>query len=265
VNDFPELITAGIDAGSTTTKAAVLREGRVAGGGIAPTGGDVRKTAHSVLEQAAAGAGVPVDMVRRVVATGYGRRLIEAACGSVSEITALARGARRLYEGAEPLRTVLDIGGQDSKVIVLDDRGILRDFAMNDKCAAGTGRFLEVIARAMGTDIERLGRLPLQAEKPLRINSQCTVFAESEVVSLLSRGEAVADIVAGVHASIAHRIAAMAHRVGVREPVLFCGGAALNAGLRRALEEELGAKLFVPRDPQLVAALGAAMLAGAEC
>jgi len=256
-----ESVAAGVDAGSTTTKAVVLRNGTQAGRAITATGANVRKAADCVLAQAAEAAGVAADALERVVATGYGRRLIESAGGTVTEITALARGARMMYEGPEPLRTVLDIGGQDSKVIALDDAGILRDFAMNDKCAAGTGRFLEVMARALELDLDTLGRMPTSAARVLKVNSLCTVFAESEVVSLLSQGEAVEDIIAGVNASVARRISAMARRVGVREPVLFCGGAAQNLGLRRALEAELGVAVFVPEGPQFVAAYGAAIMA----
>jgi len=254
-------MVAGIDAGSTTTKVVLMEGATVVASSLALTGPNVKNTAEELLARVVAGAGRRQEEIGRTVATGYGRRLIAAADGVVSEITAHARGASRLHGGSQPVRTVIDIGGQDSKVIALDDDGILQDFAMNDKCAAGTGRFLEVMARAMEVELDQLGELSLQAKRPLPVNSLCTVFAESEVISLLSRGEAVCDIVAGIHASIARRIAAMARRVSVREPVFFSGGGALNVGLREALAQELAVELIVPPQPQMVAALGAAVVA----
>ena len=254
-------MVAGIDAGSTTTKVVLMDGPTVVASGLALTGPNVKNTAEELLARVLAQAGSRREDITRTVATGYGRRLLAAADRVVSEITAHARGACSLHGGPRPVRTVIDIGGQDSKVIALDDDGMLHDFAMNDKCAAGTGRFLEVMARAMEVELDQLGELSLQAKRPLPVNSLCTVFAESEVISLLSRGEAVCDIVAGIHASIARRISAMAKRVGVREPVFFSGGAALNTGLREALAKELALELIVPSQPQMVAALGAAITA----
>jgi predicted CoA-substrate-specific enzyme activase len=252
---------AGIDVGSTASKVVLMRGPTIVGFALGATGANARRTVDRLLADALARSGVRREDLARTVATGYGRRLIGFADRAVTEITALARGARHLHDGSQPLRTVIDMGGQDSKVIALDDEGILQDFAMNDKCAAGTGRFLEVMARAMETQLDQLGELSLQAERALPVNSLCTVFAESEVVSLLSRGEPVCDIVAGIHASIARRIVSMARRVGVREQVFFCGGPAMNAGLRQALAQELDVELAVPPDPQIVAALGAALVA----
>jgi len=257
-------VFAGIDAGSTTTKVALTDGRERLASGIAPTGANSRRSAEALLARALEHAGRARSDIRCLVSTGYGRRLIGFADSTVSEITADAWGAAILSNGSAAIRTVIDIGGQDSKVIRLDDRGILRDFIMNDKCAAGTGRFLEVMARAMEADLDRLGAMSLQAKRVLPVNSLCTVFAESEVVSLLAQGEAACDIVAGIHASIARRLAAMARKVGVREAVFFCGGPALNAGLRQALETELGVKLVVAPEPQLVVAAGAAAIAAAQ-
>ena len=256
-----QAVVAGIDAGSTTSKVVLLQGREVVASALAPTGPNAKRTVDGLLDNALAEVGLPREDVSRAVATGYGRRLIDAAHKVVTEITAHARGACRLYCGDRPLRTVIDIGGQDSKVILLGDDGALEDFAMNDKCAAGTGRFLEVMARATEVELDQLGAASLRAAQPLPVNSLCTVFAESEVISLLSRGEDVADVIAGVHASIARRIAAMAKRVGVHEPGFFSGGPAKNIGLRRALAAELGVELVVPPEPQMVAALGAAIVA----
>ena len=254
-------VVAGIDVGSTTSKVVLLDGGDIAASELTATGANIKQTADDLLSRVLAQAGRRREDVSRIVATGYGRRLVGFADNVVNEITAHAKGARRLYAGSAPLHTVIDIGGQDSKVIALDDAGILSDFAMNDKCAAGTGRFLEVMARAMQIELDQLGELALQAKRALPVNSLCTVFAESEVITLLSRGEDLRDIIAGILASIARRIATMAKRVGVREAVFFSGGAAMNIGLQRALAELLETELVVPAQPQLVAALGAAIVA----
>jgi predicted CoA-substrate-specific enzyme activase len=199
---------------------------------------------------------------RRVVATGYGRHLAAStlASGIVSEIRAYAVGARHLYSDC---RTVIDVGGQDCKVALLSDEGEVRKFEMNDRCAAGTGRFLEVMARALDLDIAQLGGHALAATKMVPVNSLCTVFAESEVVSLIARGEDSRTIALGLHEAIATRIAGMLRRVGPRERAVFAGGGALNACLKRLLSEKMGVELTVPEQPQIVGALGAALIAKA--
>jgi len=254
----------GIDVGSTTTKIVFLEHGRLIAYEIAPTGADSRRTVDALLAAALGHCGRRRDEIAAAVSTGYGRRRVEFASRNISEITANALGVRMLLENAQQPRTVIDIGGQDSKVIALDDDGILRDFAMNDKCAAGTGRFLEVMARTMEVELCELGGLSLQASGVLPINSLCTVFAESEVISLLAHGEDISNIIAGMHASVAKRVGALVRKVGVREPACFTGGPALNAGLHAALERELGVRLAIPTHPQLAAACGAAMLASEE-
>jgi predicted CoA-substrate-specific enzyme activase len=211
----------------------------------------------------------PVDRCRRlmdgrtyrsVVATGYGRRLATGAFAqaAVSEIKAYAVGARFLYPDC---LTVIDVGGQDCKVTLLSEEGDVRKFEMNDRCAAGTGRFLEVMARALELDIDELGRHALSASRMTPVNSLCTVFAESEVVSLIARGEDSRTIALGAHEAIAIRIAGMVRRVGPRERVVFAGGGALNACLGRLLGQKMGLDLTVPEQPQIVGALGAALLA----
>ena len=249
----------GIDVGSTTTKAVALSGDRIAGEAILATGPSCARTARQARDAALRSAGAAEADVAATVSTGYGRKMVDFASESVSEITANAAGAKFLTHGH--VRTVVDVGGQDSKAIALDDSGRVVDFAMNDKCAAGTGRFLEVMARRLELDLETLAAAGLSSSSPLPITSLCTVFAESEVVGLLSEGKKVEDIVAGIHEAVAARVGALVRRVGLRTPALFDGGAALNEGLRRALEKNLGVELILPDRPQFVVATGAAILA----
>ncbi len=250
---------AGVDVGAATGKVVILgEEGEMVGFSIVPTGASSRRAAEVALEKALEKAGLDRDLVGPMVATGYGRASVDYAEKQVTEITCHARGAYHLYPQA---RTVIDIGGQDSKVILIGPKGRVLDFLMNDKCAAGTGRFLEVMARALELDIEELGEVGLRARRPVSISSTCTVFAESEVVGLVAEGVSREDIVAGLHKAIARRIGAMAARVGFVPPVIMAGGVAKNRGAVKALEEELGVPLIVPEEPQIVGALGAALLA----
>ncbi|HUL62090.1 MAG TPA: acyl-CoA dehydratase activase [Methanocella sp.] len=245
-----------MDAGSATTKAVLLKEGTVAAYKIAPTGFDFAMAAREVRQGVLAGAGVPA--ADDVVATGYGRRSVPFARKAVSEITAQAKGVAFLYP---EVRGIVDIGGQDSKAIVVEN-GRVADFQMNDKCAAGTGRFLEHTARALEVDVADMGRLAVASQSPASISSMCTVFAESEVISLRAQGRSKEDIAAGLVESIARRVAAMARPMGLKEHVALVGGVAKNEGIRAALERELGCRLFVPPEPQITAALGAALIAG---
>ena len=197
----------------------------------------------------------------RLVVTGYGRRLVAPEVGgdAVSEITAYAVGARHLFRDC---RTVIDVGGQDSKVILLSESGHVEKFEMNDRCAAGTGKFLEIMATTLEVPIEELSELAESATKRVQLNSLCTVFAESEVVSLIARGEEASAIALALHEAIATRVAAMVRRVGPRSPVVFAGGGALNRSLHRLLSEKLGVALAIPQSPQATGALGAALIAG---
>jgi predicted CoA-substrate-specific enzyme activase len=197
----------------------------------------------------------------RLVVTGYGRHLIapELKGEVVSEIKTFTIGARYLYSGCH---TVIDIGGQDCKVILMSHEGEVQKFEMNDRCAAGTGKFLEIMANTLEVKIGELGNLALSASRKVQINSLCTVFAESEVVSLIARGEEPSAIALALHDAVATRIATMARRVSIRETVIFAGGAALNQCLRELVGEKLGVELTVPDKPQIVGAVGAAILAG---
>ena len=247
---------AGIDSGSTTTNVVVLdRAGNVAASAIVRTGPKASQGAEKAF--AALGGFTPEDMAA-IVATGYGRNNIPFATGQVTEITCHARGAHRLYPEA---RAIVDIGGQDSKVICLDESGGVTNFVMNDKCAAGTGRFLELMARTLELNLDEMARVGLHWEQELTISSMCTVFAESEVVSLIADNHSAADIVHGLNQSVAAKTAALASRAGAKGPYMMTGGVARNRGVTEALEARLGAPLWPPPEPELCGARGAALFA----
>jgi predicted CoA-substrate-specific enzyme activase len=251
----------GIDIGSLAAKGVLVDdEGRMAAWTVIPSGHDHPGVAEEVTRAVLEAAGVGPEALLGTVGTGYGRSSIARADRRVTEITCHARGAHALDAAC---RTVIDIGGQDSKVIRLDARGRVVDFAMNDRCAAGTGRFLEVMAQALEVPLERMGQAALEATRAARISNVCTVFAESEVVGLIAGGEPRPNIVRGLCRAIAERVGAMAGRVGIAPPVAMTGGVALNRAVVVALEEKLGIPIAVPQLPQIVGALGAALLARA--
>lgn len=252
---------AGIDAGSTYVKAAVISNGTVLGHQVARSGVVCADTARGLLERLLDELGLSAADLAATVATGYGRRAIAFADDTVSEIAAHATGTLMTTPDHVVPKTIIDIGGQDSKVIVLGEEREVKEFAMNDKCAAGTGRFLEVLAETLETTADKLGELSLQATDPCEINSLCVVFAQSEVISLLAQGESRANIIAGLHGSFAKRISKMARRNGLEREVLMTGGGALNCGLRAALEDELMADVHVAKHAQFNGAIGAAVLA----
>lgn len=246
----------GIDIGSTTTKAVLIdAEGTVLASGLARTGAQIRVAIDDVLQQIKDASG---ESDFYCVSTGYGRRRVEFADKCVTEITAHARGAHFLFPEAE---VIIDIGGQDSKVIGIGNDGSVDDFFMNDKCAAGTGRFLEVMAGILNVSITELGNLALQYKKSISINSTCTVFAESEVISLISREEEPADIAYAVHRSVVSRVVSMARRLHQHGKVVVTGGVCRNSAVRSIISEMLEVEVKVPEDPQLVGALGAALIA----
>ncbi|MBP7340899.1 MAG: acyl-CoA dehydratase activase [Smithellaceae bacterium] len=250
--------TAGIDIGSITAKAAIIEDGKILGTRVIFTGYSAETAGTRVYEELLADAGIDKSSIAAVVATGYGRNSVKFADKSFTEILAHAAGAYFLNPS---VRTIIDIGGQDSKAISLDEKGKVRNFVMNDKCAAGTGRFLEVMARALEVDLDAFGAMSLAAAAPARISSLCTVFAESEVISLIARGEKRPDIIAGIHESIAARVSSMLARVGSAEPVTITGGVARNAGVVAALEKKLEVKIAVSSHAQQNGAIGAAVLA----
>jgi predicted CoA-substrate-specific enzyme activase len=249
---------AGVDIGSTMTKVVIL--GGPGGDEpvqlIGPTGPEHRRLANRVMEEAVRKAGIGFGDVTYIVATGYGRINVPFADRQVTEITCHAKGLSSIFPSA---RTIVDIGGQDSKGIRVEN-GKVVDFVMNDKCAAGTGRFLEVIADALGVRLEDLGELSLKAERPAAIGSMCTVFAEQEVISLLAGGESVANLVAGIHQAVAARIFALVGKVKIKSDVAITGGGAKNTGLVRALEAKMGCAALVPPEPLITGALGAALI-----
>jgi predicted CoA-substrate-specific enzyme activase len=251
-------LTAGIDIGSITAKAAILRDGAFLGTKVIFTGYNAEGAGRRVFEELLEELGLAPAEVGRIVATGYGRKSVAIADKVVTEIMCHAAGARFLDPS---VRSLIDIGGQDSKAVVMDGNGKVVNFTMNDKCAAGTGRFLEVMARALEADLDEFGELSLKAERPAKISSLCTVFAESEVISLISKGETRENIIAGIHEAIASRVAAMADRIGLAAPVMMTGGVARNIGVVRALEKAIGMPVVVSPHAQVAGAIGAASLA----
>jgi len=254
------LIAAGVDVGSVATKAAVLRDGEVAGTALVETGAEPAAAAEAALDAATAEAGIERGAVEQLVTTGYGRRATRLGGRPVTEITACARGAHHVGCPWGAPRLVADLGGQDTKVILLDEDGEVRDFLMNDKCAAGTGRFLEVMSRALDVPLEEFAEVGSRSESPAAVHATCTVFAESEVVSLIAQGASKEEIIAGLHTAVARRIAQLAAPLGSYD-VFFAGGGARDTGVAAALRRELGREVYVPPAPQHVVAVGAARVA----
>jgi predicted CoA-substrate-specific enzyme activase len=254
-------VVAGLDLGSTYTKAAILSADRVIGTSITPTIVDLDHAAETALEGALTAAGKTRTDLDMTVSTGYGRRGMGIAEHEVDEIYAKALAAKWLGSPWGPVRTVIDIGGQDSKVIRLDKDGEMDTFLMNTKCAAGTGRFLEAMARILGLPLEHLGELSMRSDKPVDLSNTCIVMAESEVISLIAQRRPAEDIAAGVHRSVAERVGNMVKQIGVKEVVFFDGGPAKNIGVKAALKDFLGVDLYVPKNPQVSAAIGAALVA----
>lgn len=252
---------AGIDIGSLSTEAVILEKGEMSAVVIIPTGSNSKVAAEKAMKMALEKSGISVDDLDYIVATGYGRVSAPFAHKKVTEISCHGKGAFFLNYG---VRTVIDIGGQDSKVIRLNPQGKVVDFVMNDKCAAGTGRFLEVMAQALETDLAEISRPASPAIKTAHISSMCTVFAESEVVSLIAEGHPREEIVKGIIYSVVERTVSMVRRVGVEGVLMMTGGVAKNTALRKALGESLVVKVTVPDEPQAVGALGAALIAAED-
>lgn len=252
------MFTLGVDIGSTTAKAVILKDGeeiKASSIVIATVGTDgVTRAIENVFSE----SGIAKEDIGFTVATGYGRKTYAGADLQLSELTCHAVGVHHEFDG---VRTVIDIGGQDAKVLSLNDQGRMVNFAMNDKCAAGTGRFLDVMANILHLDISQLEAEAAKAVHPADISSTCTVFAESEVISQLASGVQIPDLVAGICQSVASRVASLAKRVGVREQVCMSGGVARNAGVRNAMEQALGVRIMYSERAQLMGAIGAALYA----
>ena len=250
---------AGVDSGSSSTDAVILdREGRMIGSAVLPTGKGAASGARKALDSALARAGLSLSDLDAIVATGYGRETTGVCDTSVTEITCHARGAHFLSPEA---RTVIDIGGQDSKVIRIDETGAVINFVMNDKCAAGTGRFLDMMARTMELSLSQMSEMGLHWQNEVAISSMCTVFAESEVVSLIAQNTPAEDIIHGLDMAVAGKTVSLVHRLGGEPSYIMTGGVAQNRGVVKALEEKLGEQIFVSDMAQLCGALGAALIA----
>jgi len=254
------MIVGGCDIGSATGKSVIMKDGEILSYAIIPSTIKPEETARKSMEEALQKAGLTsADSLDYIVGTGYGRLKVGFANENVSEITCHARGAQRLLPTT---RTVVDIGGQDSKVISVSEKGKVIEFAMNDKCAAGTGRFFEAMARTLHITLQELSTVGLGSVKPVSLASQCSVFAESEVITMINEGADLPDIVAGINNAVAGRLSAMVGRVGLVEDVVLTGGCAKNDGLAKALEQRLKVKIKrLPMDPQAAGAIGAAVIA----
>lgn len=252
------MYTMGLDIGSTASKGVILKDGKeivatsVVASGTGTSGPE--KVRIELMEKSS----IKIEDIEKIVVTGYGRMNYKDADKQISELSCHAKGTNFLVEG---VRTIIDIGGQDAKALVLDQSGILQNFVMNDKCAAGTGRFLDVMAKVLETEVSQLGKLSSKSTKEVSISSTCTVFAESEVISHLSAGEATEDIVAGIHNSIAKRVSSLAKRAGIKDKVVMVGGVARNEGVVEAMRNAIGMDIIVPENAQLTGALGAAIYA----
>ncbi len=249
----------GIDIGSSTAKAVLLDSGKnIVSKAVIPTGYDVETIGEKILKIVLEKAGAGLDDVAEIISTGYGRFRVKFARKNVTEITCHARGAFYLFPAT---RTIIDIGGQDSKAIGLDDNGRIVDFAMNDKCAAGTGRFLENMARVLEIDLDEMGKIGSSSKESVKITTTCTVFAESEVISLIHQGVSREKIISGLFEAIVLRILPLATRVGLKREVTITGGVAKNQGVISAIKRVFGFEINVPEDPQITGALGAALIA----
>ena len=248
----------GIDFGSTTAKTVILDlKERIVSSCVAHMGAVSGEGVKASIAGALDEAGLVQADIGRTVSTGYGRRMLDEADKNYTEITCHARGAWSMVPEA---RLVIDIGGQDSKAIALDSNGLVAQFAMNDRCAAGTGKFLEVLARAMEIELTQMGNVALLADKPLQISSMCATFAETEVISLLAEGESKQDVLGAVHQAIASRTVGLVGRVGKKGPVVMTGGVAKNKAAVHYIQQALGMPLILPDTPQIAGALGAALI-----
>jgi predicted CoA-substrate-specific enzyme activase len=251
---------AGIDIGSTMTKVVIFSD-KVEASFIGPTGPEHRKLANKVMEEALARVQLKFEDLVYIVATGYGRINVPFADRQVTEITCHAKGLHHLLP---TVKTIVDIGGQDSKGIKIND-GKVTSFVMNDKCAAGTGRFLEIIADSLGIPLEKLGEISLTADRAAEISSTCTVFAEHEVSNKLASGETIPNLIAGIHESVATRVYALVRKLKIEPDVAITGGGAKNIGLVKALEGKFGFPILVPPEPLITGALGAALVGKEVC
>ncbi len=258
-----EIYFLGLDIGSATAKSVLIDEDKnVCAWAVIPTGGRLVEAGEKVRRMVIEQVGKEGLHLGAVVSTGYGRELVADKTKSVTEITCHARGA---YELMKDVRFVIDIGGQDSKAILLGTNGQVERFEMNDKCAAGTGRFLEVMSRVLGVPLEELGEIAVSSTEYAKISSTCTVFAESEVISLLAQGVEIPRIISGLCKAVSERVYGLASRVGIVPPVILTGGVAKNKGVVHWLSKVIGSEVKVPENPQIVGAYGAALIGVENC
>ena len=252
------LIAGGVDIGSSTSKVVLLSGDKILGYSIVPTGAESVNSAKRALDEVLESINLSQKQVGYIVATGYGRIIVPFAQETVTELTCHARGGNWLFPSA---RTILDMGGQDCKAIRCGPDGQLENFVMNDKCAAGTGRFLELMARVLNLSLDDLGELSLEAQREIKINSTCAVFAKSEVTTLLREGNDKRDVLAGLHRAISTRVYNLLRGVGLEPDLIITGGIGKNIGVVRMVEKRTGLNAFLPEEPQIVGALGAALFA----
>jgi predicted CoA-substrate-specific enzyme activase len=254
------MIVAGCDVGSLSAEAVILENGSILGSEIIRVRPKAEQSAHDVMEKVLEKLSLKHDDIAYTVATGYGRETIPFADDNVSEISCHGRGAHFLVDS---IRTVIDVGGQDCKAIRVDADGNLEDFVMNDKCAAGTGRSLELNSEALGVDVSELGPLSLKSTESIVITSQCSIFTELEIMHLLMEDKSTADIAAGINEAMARRVKMLAGKVGIKSDIGMTGGVSKNVGVVKYLEEALGVNFVeFTEDPQIIGALGAALFAG---
>lgn len=253
------MISAGIDCGAKYTKTVILNDGRIIAKAMVLTGFDQQKAVRECLDKAVEAAGIAGDTLRRIGGTGSGHQCIEMADVSVNDIRAMAKGASYFFPRA---RTVADVGAEEGRAARLDEEGHVLDFAINEKCAAGAGAFIEAMARALEVPLEDMGPMCMTSERDIPMNAQCAIFAESEVVGLIHANTSKPDISKAIHDAIASRIASMIRRVGLSRDLVMIGGVALNPGFVHALRRELKVpKIDIPEDPRFGAAVGAAVVA----
>jgi benzoyl-CoA reductase subunit D len=253
------MITAGIDCGAKNTKTVIVKDGEIIGKGSVPTGFDQAKAVADSLAKAVQAAGISNDEIKRIIGTGSGKNAINIAADTINEIKAMAKAANFYYLNA---RTVADVGAEEGRAAKIDENGEPVDFAINEKCAAGAGAFIEAMARALEVTLEEMGPLCLQSDKEIPMNAQCVIFAESEVVGLIHAKTAKPDISKAIHDAIASRIVSMIRRIGVNEDVVILGGVGRNPGFVASMQRELKLdNLFIPDEPEFGAATGAAVVA----
>jgi len=255
------MITAGLDIGAKTVKIVILKDDDIIGQTLVMAGYDLQESLKKAWEEVLPKTGVQMNQIDRIVATGAGRKKADMAHNQITEVSAAAKGAVFLNN---QIRTVIDVGAEEGRAIKINAAGKVIDFAINEKCAAGTGAFTEAMARALEVTLEELGPLSLKATQAVAMNAQCAVFAESELISLVHAKTPKADMARAVHDAIADRIVSMVRRVGMEKEVMLIGGVARNVGFLESLKRELETNIIVPEDPEFVSALGAALIAAGK-